>query len=124
VNDLLVSVDEKDVATVLAFLDESAAFDLVDHHIFIDRLSSRFGFCGLTLVWFQSYLSNRSQYVSRSGHFSSPVLLPSGVPQCFVLGPILYNLYTTPIHDISVSHGVPDHQYADRSEIFIVSDLC
>jgi hypothetical protein len=31
VNDLLASVDEKDVATVIAFLDQSAAFDLVDH---------------------------------------------------------------------------------------------
>ena len=31
VNDLLASVDEKDVATVIVFLDQSAAFDLVDH---------------------------------------------------------------------------------------------
>jgi ABC-type amino acid transport system permease subunit len=58
VNNLLVSVDEKDVATVIAFLDQSAAFDLVDHQILIDRLSSGFGFRGLTLVWFRSYLSN------------------------------------------------------------------
>jgi hypothetical protein len=58
VNDLLVSVDEKDEATVIAFLDQSAAFDLVDHQILIDRLSSGFGFRGLTLVWFRSYLSN------------------------------------------------------------------
>jgi hypothetical protein len=58
VNDLLASVDEKDVATVIVFLDQSAAFDLVDHQILIDRLSSGFGFRGLTLVWFRSYLSN------------------------------------------------------------------
>jgi hypothetical protein len=32
-NDLLVSADEKDVATFVAFLDQSAVFDLVDHQI-------------------------------------------------------------------------------------------
>lgn len=58
VKDFFVSVDEKDVATVLAFLDQGAAFDLVDHPILIDRLSSKFCFCALTLVWFRSYLSN------------------------------------------------------------------
>lgn len=90
VKDLLFSVYEKD-----AFLDESSSFDLVDHHILIDRLSSRFCFRGLTPVWFRSCLSNRRQSVSVFGKFSSTVLLSSGVPQSYVLGPILYNLYTT-----------------------------
>jgi hypothetical protein len=58
VKDLFVSVDEKDVATVLALPDQGTAFDLVDHPILIDRLSSKFCFCALTLVWFRSYLSN------------------------------------------------------------------
>ena len=91
VNDLFVSIDEKDVATVIFFLDQSAPFELVDRQILIDRLSSRFVFRGLTLVWFRSYLSNRRQSVSVRGQFSSHVLLPSGVPQGSVLGPILYN---------------------------------
>jgi hypothetical protein len=94
-NDLLVSADEKDVATVVAFLDQSAAFDLVDHRILIARLSDKFGICGPTLAWFQSYLSDRRQSVSVSGQFSSAVLLRSGVPQGSVLGPVLYILYTT-----------------------------
>ena len=89
-NDLLVSADEKDVATVVAFLDQSAASDLVDNQIFIVRLSAKFGICGPTLAWFQSYLSDRRQSVSVSGQFASAVLLPSGGPQGSVLGPVLY----------------------------------
>jgi hypothetical protein len=91
----------------------------VDHHIIIDRLSSRFDFRGLTLVWFRSYLSNQRQSLSVSGQFSPHVLLLSGVPQGSFLGPILYNLYYTSIHDISVSHGVPDHQYADDDQKYL-----
>jgi hypothetical protein len=118
-NDLLVSADEKDVATVVAFLDQSAAFDLVDHQILIARLSAKFGICGPTLAWFQSYLSDRRQSVSVSGQFSSAVLLPSGVPQGSVLGPVLYILYTTPIHEISTSYGISDHQYADDDQKYV-----
>jgi hypothetical protein len=54
-----------------------------------------------------------------SGQFPSHVLLSSGVSQVSVLGPILYNLYTTPIHDISVSHGVSDHEYADDDQKYL-----
>jgi hypothetical protein len=74
-NDLLVSADEKDVATVVAFLDQSAAFDLVDHQILIARISAKFGICGPTLAWFQSYLWDRRKSVSVSGQFGPMVFL-------------------------------------------------
>jgi hypothetical protein len=88
-NDLLLSVDEKDTVVVMAFLDQSAAFDLVDQNILIDRLAVRFGIRGLSLAWFQSYLSSRCQLISVSGNTSYPVYLPSGVPQANVLGLVL-----------------------------------
>ena len=119
VNDLLLSVDEKDTGVVMAFLDQSAAFDLVDHNILIDRLAVRFGIRGHSLAWFQSYLSSRRQSISVSGITSSPVYLLSGVPQGSVLGPVLYNLYTSPIHDISTRHGIDNHQYADDDQKYI-----
>jgi hypothetical protein len=100
----------------MAFLYQSPTFDMVDHNILIDRLTVRFVIHGLSLAWFQSYLSSRCQSISVSGNTSSPVYLPSGVPQGSVLGPVLYNLYTSPIHDISTGHGIDDHQYADDDQ--------
>jgi hypothetical protein len=51
-----------------------------------------------------------------SGNTSSPVYLLFGVPKGSVLGPVLHNLDTSPIHDISTRHGIDDHQYADDDQ--------
>jgi len=65
-NDLLLAVDEGDDA-ILALLDQSAAFDTIDHQILLHRLSALFGVSGVALSWFKSYLSGRLQCVSVSG---------------------------------------------------------
>ena len=41
-NDLLIAVDGGDVV-ILTVLDQSAAFDTIDHAILLDRLTARFG---------------------------------------------------------------------------------
>ena len=81
---------------VLLLLDLSAAFDTVDHAILLSRLRTRFGIAGKPLLWLQSYLSNRMQYVFVDGGTSVKHDLECGVPQGFVLRPILYLLYTSP----------------------------
>ena len=50
-NDILVALDNHQ-SVILLLLDLSAAFDTVDHGILLDRLSHRFGICGLALSWF------------------------------------------------------------------------
>ena len=92
VNDLFQASDSG-CMTILSLLDLSAAFDTIDHNILITRLRSTFGCSGTVLDWFISYLSCRSQSVF-VGHESTRSVLQCGVPQCSVLGPLLFTLYT------------------------------
>ena len=51
------------------------------------------GIRGVSNDWFKSYLSNRSQYVSINGYESCLAAINCGVPQGYVLGPLLFLLY-------------------------------
>ena len=41
----------------------SAAFDMVNHGILLERLQSEFGVRETPLAWLQSYLEGRTQFV-------------------------------------------------------------
>lgn len=88
-SDILMSLDNGK-AVVLVFLDMSAAFDTVNHKILLSRLSESFGIKGMALQWFNSYLTNRKQFVAINNAVSSVWDQNVGVPQGSVLGPILY----------------------------------
>ena len=65
-NDFLMSIDDKQ-CVLLVLLDLSAAFDTVDHNILLSRLATRFGIQGNVLKLIESYLSERTQYVTVNG---------------------------------------------------------
>ena len=120
-NDILVALDNHQ-SVILLLLDLSAAFDTVDHRILLERLSHRFGMCGLALSWFKSYLSNRFQFVEITGEKSSHQPLTCGVPQGSVLSPILYLLYTSPLGDIVRSYNMGFHFEADDTQLYLSFD--
>ena len=61
-NDLLLASDSG-LVSVLVLLDLSAAFDMIDHSILLQRLEHVIGIKGTALGWFKSYLSDRFQFV-------------------------------------------------------------
>ena len=63
-NDLLLAADQGDVSA-LCLLDLTAAFDTVDHDLLMLRLERQFGLCGVVLLWFSSYLSDRTFQVAK-----------------------------------------------------------
>ena len=104
---------------MLVALDLSAAFDMVDHQILLNRLSTSFGVRGLALSWLQSYLSDRLQQIRIATSSSIPERCCFGVPQGSVLGPILFTLYTAPVGQLITSCEVMHQQYADDTQIYI-----
>ena len=100
-------------ATLL--LDLKAGFDVIEHTVLISKLKE-YGLSELTLSWFESYLTNRSQCVQIESSLSDYKLVPWGVPQSSILGPLLYIIYINELPEVVKSEEHPDSNiiiYAD-----------
>ena len=87
--------DKEEIGIV--FLDISKAFDKIWHGGLLFKLK-QIGIDMSLLKWFQSYLSDRTQYVVLNGSASSHEPVMAGVPQGSILGPLLFLMY---INDIT-----------------------
>ena len=109
--DQWIEAFEKDEVSAAVMLDLSAAFDVVDHDILIQKLAL-YGFGECSTSWLRSYLTCRSQRVYVEGSLSEPLLLEAGVPQGSILGPLLYVIFTNDLAE--VVHGHPPQGNHDQ----------
>jgi len=96
INNITSAINEREYVLAI-FLDIRKAFDSVDHEILLAKLENA-GVRGRALLWFRSFISNRSQRVKIGNTLSSNLLsLAIGVLQGSILGVILFLLF---INDI------------------------
>ena len=76
----------------MVMIDLQKTFDTVNHAILSDKLGAircydgHFGQSDGSVKWFNSYLSNRSQFIDIKGTLSDQGVVTRGVPQASILG--------------------------------------
>ena len=95
--------------------DLSKAFDCISHDLLIAKLKA-YGFSYKSLSLIKNYLSNRYQRTKINNTFSMWLEILYGVPQGFILGPLLFNIY---ICDIFLcSEGFDMANYDDDCSLY------
>ena len=97
------------------FMDLPKAFDTLDHSVLLAK-SSAYGFDNSSLSFVRSYLTNRFQKCKVDNHFSKQRETTTGVSQCSIPGPLLFNIFINDIFLFVDSLNVCN--YADDNTLF------
>lgn len=100
--------------TAMVFLDVEKAFDNVWHDGLVHKMVQA-NFPDYLIRIVRNYLSNRTFRVHLAGSTSTVRIASAGVPQGSLLGPTLYNLYTSDVPQLPAECSLA--LYADDSAI-------
>ena len=118
-DNILRSLD-KGGFTGTAFLDLSKAFDTVDCVLLVKKLET-IGASSQVVKWFTSYLENRYQVASVENCQSTQRLVPVGVPQGSILGPLFSLIYVDLPNCLEHCQVV---MFADDTVIYFSANCC
>ena len=102
------------------FVDFQKAFDCVSHPILLHKLEHNFGITGNLLARLRDYLSEREKYTVINGVPSENTKFAHGIPQGFVLGPMLFALYTSDLP--KTVNTATTFLYADDTTMYCVGE--
>ena len=118
-HDLYLNLN-KNKDTYIVYLDLKKAFDTVSHEILINKLEI-LGLDQNTILWFKSYLGERSQKTIVDNKCSSELTVSFGVLQGSILGPTLFTVY---INDLVDCVDSTINLYADDTFIYNTDPAC
>ena len=105
--------------TGMVMIDLQKAFDTANHSLLSDKLQA-LELNNVSVSWFDSYLTNRTQKVDLNGTFSKPRMRPCDVPQGSILGPLLFLIY---VNDMESAVKCKLILYADDSLLVYRKDV-
>ena len=107
---------EENKYTLGVFIDLSKAFDTVDHKRLMSKLEM-YGIKGNLLKWFESYLTNRKQYIQIDKETKIALQdVTCGAPQGSILGPLLFLIY---VNDLQYAPNLIEPiMFADDTNLF------
>ena len=100
-------------------LDIQKAFDSVDHNLLISKLRS-IGCSENVIKWFESYLSQRRQYIELNGQTSDEKTVIKGVPQGSILGSLLFIIFINDLFNVDINANLI--LYADDASVVCYAD--
>ena len=116
VGKIFQSAEEKNIAQVMQ-IDQSAAFDTVDHSILVQKLAL-YGMSTTVQNWVTDYLSYRTQYVCIGRAMSRMQALDRGVPQGSVAGPLFYAIFTNELTETVKNENCHEISHNETTTLF------
>ena len=99
--------------------DLSKAFDCLDHKLLIAKLNT-YGLSLPALKLVHDYLSNRKQRTKVNRTYNSWLEIVYGVPQGYILGPLLLNIFLEDL--FFILNDVDTASYPDDNTLYVIAD--
>ena len=121
VMDQLYKASEQEQLSAVLLLDQSAAYDLLDHGIFLEKLKA-YNFDNISVSWFDSYLSGCTQIVQVESKLSNVQSVNNhAAPQGSILAGLIFIIYSNDFPACSI-HGESIVYVDDNTDIVTEAD--